>query len=153
MCRQIGGISLIFGKCPDRLIISITAKPYMLQKTLFHVPATTVQQHKCNKCCCQKDILNSRTGPKVLISSILIPYKMIQIIHTRNQALRAWFQNSRCLFTENLLYLSYLRSQLKSDFSSNFQSCIYKSAVCLIQQQQLYRVLYSDLGGCCKFLT
>ena len=29
-------ISSIFYKCPDRVINSITAKPYILQKTLFH---------------------------------------------------------------------------------------------------------------------
>ena len=29
-------ISLIFDKCPDRVIPSITTKPQILQKTLFH---------------------------------------------------------------------------------------------------------------------
>jgi hypothetical protein len=32
----LGEISSIFDKCPDRVITSITAKPYILQKTLFH---------------------------------------------------------------------------------------------------------------------
>ena len=74
------------------------------------------------------------------------------ILHQKSNS--AGLQNSRCLFlgTSQVtgLYFSYLRSWLKS------LSCICK-LVCLFQlkeqQQQLNRVLYSDLGGFWMYLS
>ena len=39
-------ISSIFDKCPDRLILTITAKPYILWKSLFHLICSKFHKFK-----------------------------------------------------------------------------------------------------------